>query len=319
MSMTSLVLLSSLVAAPRDNETASTDQVRSAVERGVGFLEEKGAWWIEEKKCVSCHRVGMMVWSLQAARNRGVSVNHRLDEWSRWAVQSTLATNDAGSPVGSGNLEGVAQVLMSRRLPDDDAAHGTSGQLARLIVAGQRADGSWQPGGQLPSQKRDPAETAEVTTMWLAVALAQLNTSQQYDENIARAMSSLERSEHQSTEWYAVRLLLASQFGRDDTSQRLIAELRRQQNADGGWGWLVGADSDALGTGMSMYALLKAGIDRADSMMQRAQSYLVDTQRNDGSWPVRGTKANKQDQIQETAVYWGTTWGLLALTESLNN
>ena len=41
------------------------------------------------------------------------------------------------------------------------------------------------------------------------------------------------------------------------------------------------------------------------------------TQRADGSWPVRGTKAKKRNSLEDTAVYWGTTWATLALVTSL--
>ena len=81
----------------------------------------------------------------------------------------------------------------------------------------------------------------------------------------------------------------------------------------------MGEKSDALGTGMSAYTLLRAGVDFDDVTIKRAQRFLIDTQRDDGSWAVKGTKANKKDRIEETAVYWGTTWAVIGLVESLPN
>ena len=96
----------------------------------------------------------------------------------------------------------------------------------------------------------------------------------------------------------------------------MAGELAKQQQSDGGWGWLVNDPSDALGTGMALYALLQTS-SVEPAVIQRAQQFLVATQGDDGSWPVKGTKAKKRDSVQETATYWGTTWAVIALTESL--
>ena len=68
---------------------------------------------------------------------------------------------------------------------------------------------------------------------------------------------------------------------------------------------------------MSVYGLLQAGVPPDDPSIRKAQRFLVKTQREDGAWAVKGTKANKKDRNQETAEYWGTTWAVLGLTESL--
>ena len=39
--------------------------------------------------------------------------------------------------------------------------------------------------------------------------------------------------------------------------KKLAEELIREQRADGGWGQLAGLDSDAYGTGQSLYALME--------------------------------------------------------------
>ena len=315
--LSSLLLTLSLGALPETQPT--TAQVRETVQRSIPFIEEKGLWWIEEKKCVTCHRVGNMIWSLQAAKRSGFTVSERLAEWRQWSIDKSLANNDKGKITGLGNKEGVVQILLSLDQADNnpeqkEARH----KLAAILLEEQRPDGSWKAGGQLPFQKRPAAETDAVSTMWLTLALLVEGKNEASTPAITRAMKYIEASSPgKSVEWYAVRLLLAVQTGDSDVRDQLVKQLRSQQHADGGWGWMITDDSDALGTGLALYALVSAGVDRIDPAIKGAQQFLVSTQRDDGAWPVRGTKEKRKASVQETAVYWGTTWAVIGLVESL--
>jgi hypothetical protein len=313
VSPTCLLLALTLGAAPTQ-ATPTVDEVRSAVQRSIPYIEGKGEWWIGEKKCVSCHRAGNMVWALGAAREKGFAVSPRLNEWFGWSLEKSLAKNDQGGIDGAANREGVAQLLLAREFFPGGGRAETYRQLQNVIAQGQQPDGGWKPGGQLPSQKRPADETAVVSTAWVALALPADAPGDVLKNAVGRVSAS---PPGQSTEWYAVALLLAERTGDRPRARDLIGKLRSQQQADGGWGWTVGESSDALGTGMALYALLRAGVGRDDASIRRAQAFLVGTQRDDGSWPVHGTKANKKASIEETAVYWGTTWAALALVESL--
>ena len=139
-----VVMLAALCSAAPDEETSLEPQVRNAIRRGIPYIEERGLWWIEKKKCVSCHRVGTMVWSLAAAKRRGFAVNQRLDEWTKWAVEASLSVNDKGKITGLGNKEGVAQLLMARRLAPGTALAKSETRLAALLGKDQLPDGSWK-------------------------------------------------------------------------------------------------------------------------------------------------------------------------------
>jgi len=294
----------------------TTAQVRETVQRSIPYIQAKGASWIEEQKCVSCHQVNTMVWSLSAARRNSFQVSDNLDDWIKWATDTSLSKNDKGEVVGLGNKEGVAQLLLSL---DSDADKCTvRKELTTLLADGQKPDGSWKPGGQLPSQKRPRSETVTVSTMWLALALMTEQASETNTPAVERALSFTEASPPgKSTEWYAVRLLLAVQLEDYELRDRLVKTIREHQQPDGGWGWLVAEDSDALGTGFAIYALLHAGVSSEDASIKRAQQFLINTQRADGSWAVNGTKAGRKDYVEETSVYWGTTWAALGLMAGL--
>lgn len=313
----SLLLTLSIGALPEAQPTPA--QVRETVQRSIPFIEEKGLWWIEEKKCVTCHRVGNMVWSLEAAKQSGFEVSDRLAEWKQWSIESSLAENDKGKITGLGNQEGVAQLLLSRDQSDNaDEQTETRKKLAGLLLEEQLPDGSWKAGGQLPFQKRPAAETNAVSTMWLTLALLAEGKNEASAPTITNALKFIQASPSgKSVEWYAVRLLLAVQTGETEVRDQLVKQLRSQQHADGGWGWMLADDSDALGTGLALYALVSAGVERQAPAIKGAQQFLVSTQRDDGSWPVRGTKEKKKTSVQETTVYWGTTWAVIGLVESL--
>jgi squalene-hopene/tetraprenyl-beta-curcumene cyclase len=308
-----VVILLALGAAP-DPGLPTTDEVRTAVRRSIPYIEQKGEAWIREKKCVSCHRAGNMAWTLGAAREKGFTVSRRLDEWFTWSLEKSLSRDDQGKIDGAANREGVAQLLLARQFFAGADRAETYRQLQKVIAEGQQADGAWKPGGQLPSQKRPADETAVVSTAWVALALPADAPDEAFKKAVERVSAS---PPGQSTEWWAVALLLAERTGDRSRVGELIGKLRGQQQADGGWGWTVGEPSDALGTGVALYALLRAGVGRDDASIQRGRQFLVRTQRDDGSWPVHGTKANKKGGIEETAVYWGTAWAALALVESL--
>ncbi len=230
-----------------------------------------------------------------------------------------LAKNDKGKLTAAGNKEGAAQLLLAQPLIDAKSKRAASYEtLTNVILGDQQADGSWKPGGQLPSQKRPLAETADVSTMWLALALASQDAEGPPRAALDKALKHIATSPPgKSVEWYAVRLLLATRRRDQVTMTAMSEKLRAAQQSDGGWGWLIDEPSDALGTGLAVYALLQSGVARDDEAIRCGQRFLIDTQRDDGAWDVHGTKANKRKAVQETAAYWGAAWATLALCESL--
>ena len=310
---TTLLAILALTADP-------VPDVHATIERALPYIETGGVTWIEERDCVSCHRVSFMVWSLDAAREKGFGVDaDKLYEWREWSLDKSLSPREEdGELVGLRNLDGLAQLLIARgedplESPRDDSYI----KFAELIVAGQLEDGSWKPAGQLPFQKRSEAETAQASTMWNAISLASAGT----DEASRARRSALEfltpHAEAQSAEWYAAGMLLAQNVANESAVLSLRKELLVRQNEDGGWGWLNGGDSDALGTGQALYALLRTGFPADSDEAVLAIEWLCETQRDDGSWAVRGTKAKKKDSVEETAVYWGTCWAVIALLETI--
>jgi hypothetical protein len=308
--------------------TTDASSVRSVIENSLPFIEREGVRWIEEKKCVTCHQVPFMVWALNAAADRGFAIEpEKINNWNAWARDwRSIHGLDNKEPSDEtktfrGSVDEVAQLLLGKRSQHSFETSSTakeawtSSYVAHLID-GQLDDGSWKPGGQLPMQKRSLRETQEVTTLWSMLAIKTYSNSESdYEEPIERGMRWLADSESgESTEWWAVQLLLQKALQGEEAARKKLIEY---QNKDGGWGWLVTDSSDALGTGQALYALLRSGLTTQHPAVQRAVAFLCYTQKDNGAWTVRGTKKNKQKQIQPTATYWGTCWAVIALAESL--
>lgn len=89
-----------------------------------------------------------------------------------------------------------------------------------------------------------------------------------------------------------------------------------EQNPDGGWSWLHGEESDAFGTGLSLWALARLGRTVSYMAVRRGLEYLIDSQQEDGTWRVRST-LHQEEGATPTGIYWGTGWAAIGLISAL--
>lgn len=291
-------------------------QARETAERAIPYIEKDGTAWIKDRKCLACHYVGYMVWSFREARQRGFDIDQaKLAEWTDWSLSHA---------VGQG-AEGPAQVLLARdRSDQDEKTAKLVAALSDAIVKKQEKDGSWKPGGQLPSQKRPISETTQASTMLCVLGLDTLDKpSEQVVEARDKALAWLKATPPNgkdaavSSEWYGLRLAVAKKFGDPAEVAALRDTILAAQQSDGGWGWLWADKSDAFGTGVSLYALAEAGVPSTDPAIERAWKFLIETQTDQGSWIVNGTKKETKDKPHPFSGFWGSTWALLGLSKTL--
>jgi hypothetical protein len=196
--------------------------------------------------------------------------------------------------------------------------------MCDVIIKGQKKDGSWEPGGQLPAQKRPLLETTHVSTMLCVLGLDSLDQPSQKaiacrDKGLMWLKQTQAKGQNPavSSEWYATRLLIEKRFGDAKQVEAIREQILAAQRSDGGWGWLRADKSDAFGTGVSLYALSQVGVPNSDPAIQNAWRFLVETQNDDGSWIVNGTKNGTKDKPHPFSSFWGSTWALLGLCHSL--
>jgi hypothetical protein len=313
-------------------DDAQAPDVRRAIARSVPFIERGEAEWIASNGCMSCHHTAFTVWSLRAAKQKGIRVDEaKLDEWGNWIADwhnllaPSVRADAKREKIVPAHSDAVGQVLLARGRGPRHAEAGAGSwvmEYANGLLAGQQTDGSWAPGGQLPLQKRPKRETQEVTTMWTMSIIAA-------DSNLPEAAkaAALEKARSwlgdqtvgKSTEWWATRALLERKLCGTAAADRFRAELLKRQGADGGWGWICGEESDALGTGLALYALGQTQLPNANPAIMNARQFLARTQGTDGSWPVHGTKENKKNRVEATATFWGTCWAVIGLCETLDD
>lgn len=319
----STVLIHSVVVCPCMAQQFRTTSVREIVERSLPYIQSGGMSWRNDKKCVSCHTTTFTTWALNRAAENGFVVDEdAVTDWNDWSRdwinhvavkrrdeakcdETLLAENDS-----------VGQLLLGRPRSVEASSEWVA-EYQTFLAKAQNQDGSWKAGGQLPLQKRPKRETQEVSTMWALVAL---QDSEATDEVIQSALKSATKwldtkTLGKSIEWWSTRLLVQQAFGKSDEADGSRQAIFKHQNEDGGWGWLVEEKSDALGTGIALYALARDGAVAADAEVSRAISFLERTQEEDGSWPVHGTKKSGADDVTDTATYWGVCWAVIALSE----
>lgn len=304
--------------------------VKETVEQAIPYLERAGEAWIEKRQCVSCHQVPFMLWSLSAANDQGYAINRdRLKKWTAWSTEvrnfvkpAQKSDLDVASTMAS-QIDTLNALLLGIPDPPDADTDEPPAQtasdttawrqvFAEALVKNQQNQGEWKPCGQLPAQKRPLTETTQVTTAWTLLALSSTQTTAEEQQ---KALATLQNTNPSSTEWWAVNLLLADKHEKMD-ADALSDSLIEKQQPDGGWGWLTSDSSDAMATGMAIYALSRHDPERNKAAISRAVNFLTCTQSSDGSWKVPGTKKTTRNKPTPTSNYWGTAWAVIGLLES---
>ena len=300
--------------------------VHAAIDKSLPYLEQAGVTWMEKRGCVSCHQVPFMLWSLSAASENGFKVDRdKLQQWQDWSTQvrNFVKPNQKDDldqkETLAANIDTMNALLLAIQ---GDSQPDWRATFSEALIDNQQDDGSWKACGQLPAQKRPGRETTRVTVLWTLLALAKEG---QEPKDLKSAFELADQSQDAvSTEWWVARLLLADQWGASDR-ENYRNELLSRQREDGGWGWLSDDPSDALATGMALYAVeLTAQSQQSDEAAEideasgRAVRFLLSTQNENGSWNVPGTKKSTRDQPTPTSNYWGTAWAVIGMLETID-
>jgi hypothetical protein len=123
-----------------------------------------------------------------------------------------------------------------------------------------------------------------------------------------------------TTQAAALRLLLKVRAGEPvKILQPEIDQFLSRQNKDGGWGQLRDVPSDAYATGQALYVLSLAGLKNDRAEVRQAVTFLVATQKGDGSWPMtsRAHPGATPSKNPVPITYFGSAWATLGLMRSV--
>lgn len=321
-----LLVLGGTTESDQSGSRPPADLLSATIDRGLKFLARDAMAWKEEHNCVSCHHAGLVIWSMREAKLRGYAVDEAvLADMTQWVAESGDGKTGVARPPGRPKALNTKAVVFALGLgaepkPDTATAQGLK-KLLKTVEADQTADGSWSSW----PETRPPIFGNSDDSMTALAALALVPTAAAGDASAKAARDKAidwlkSTKSDDDPQSLAMRLVLWTRLGRSDSEWRpMVERIKGRQNTDGGWSQATGMASDAWATGQALYALANAGLKPNDPVMTRGQGFLIKTQRNDGSWPMKSRPTKPGETGSKSLVPItgaGAAWGVLGLVRS---
>jgi squalene cyclase len=284
-----MLVVSTVVPARAGPEEVTPAGIRSAVERALEPVQKSLVVYAERRDCFSCHNQAVPLIALEIARARGLTVD---EDAFQAAVTLTLGDLESaldsyrkgrGQPGGVTRAAYALWALEAGKYPTDEV----TGAVAGYLLKADLDRGHWRT-----SSRRPPMEASAFTATALALrALRYYGSRSQaglVDDRARQVRSWLDASRPADTEDRVFRLWGLKYAGAPPEQLRASArDLLASQRADGGWSQTDKLASDAYATGSALVALHQAGgLATDDPAYQRGVSFLLRTQKPDGTWFV---------------------------------
>lgn len=311
----------------------SAHEAHRALARALGFIQKDAVKWREEHQCASCHHGALTVWVQNEARSRGYDVpTETLGENVEWAKGTFMPMVDRPyDPRPGWRMVGLGPIYLALGSQLAPRVEGLSSdemkRIAAHVVSRQQDDGAYE---EPPPQNGPPPvfESREVMALWCYLALEPYATKQKEEEDPLHAQACREKitaflganKSSDTTQAQALRLLVAARNGESRESlQPRVDRLFSLQQSDGGWAQVPDAPSDAYATGQVLYMLSLTGTGQGRPEVERAVAFLVKTQREDGSWPMKSRARPGATPYKNPVpiTYFGSAWGTLGLLRTL--
>lgn len=314
---------------------SNAQDTRATVNRALTFIQLDAVKWRQEKTCSTCHHGTMTMWVQLEAKTRGYEIEeNEFQENVRWAKQRIMERADLPRDTRPGwnmvntpamYLSIMAQAVPQQSIVTDDDLSRISGHLLRH----QEENGAWI-WSSAPRKNAPPPyfESDEVATRLAVMALAARSIGDGPDASAIR--SSIARAEEwlklqslsNTTQAQVIRLWMRHQIGTTVSElQGDVDELKRLQNMNGGWSQVPDGESDAYATGQVLSVLSLVGLPSTDLAIQDGIAFLVRTQQQDGSWPMK-KRVHPGETPTENVIpitYLGTSWATLGLIRTTDS
>ncbi|HVC92250.1 MAG TPA: prenyltransferase/squalene oxidase repeat-containing protein [Pirellulales bacterium] len=320
-----LVSLLPTVASAQDSRPKQAE-VDATIDRGLGFLVKDALAWKTEHDCASCHHAGLVICSMREAKQFGRAVDEPvLAELTKWVAESGDGKFGMARPASAPKAASPKAIYFAIALGTDPKPDAATQQglnlLLKTVEAEQTENGSWStwPETRPPIfGNSDESLTALATLAFLpAAASGDVEAKAALDKGVKWLAETPTDDDPQSI---ALRLVLWSKLGRPAYEwEPLVGRIKARQNADGGWSQTNDLASDAWATGQALYALAHAGTKSNDAAIARGRAFLIETQREEGSWPMTSRPTvpggnGSTSLIPITGA--GSAWAVLGLVRS---
>lgn len=309
------------------SEALAHAAARRSVARGLDFLQRDAEQWRRERECSTCHHGTLTSWALAEGQAGGYALPPGvLSETGKWTTDRLLARIDLPRDTRPGwsmvNTPAMYLSLSALLVPGQGVlAEGDLRRVQAHLVRHQEADGAWA-WSSAPPQNRPPPffESDEVATLLALTVLGPPEAGRPDEPGVpearAKALAWLRSATpSETTQAATVRLLRHLRWGDAPGRQAAEQSLIVRQNADGGWGQLPGAPSDAYATGQALYVLSLAGVSPGREEIRRGVSFLIATQKPDGSWPMtpRAQPGARPATNASPITHLGAAWATMGL------
>ncbi len=303
-----------------------SSKVRRAIEGGLRIVQKGAKNYPNNRDCFSCHHQTLPMLAMHDVSEAGISIDEALMkdqvQFIRDLFEDRLDSITEGKSLGGRSLT-AGYLLWSFEL-GGMKKDNFSDAFVSYILHQQKKEGNWDV-----QTNRPPSEESKIHTSYLAIYYMDhfvrgADLEKKVKAAIAKVRPWIEKSEPHSQEDFngKYKALIAL----DASAQEIEAarqELLKRQREDGGWAQLPDMKSDAYATGQTLHALVDgtpvSERDPAFRMaINRARSYLLRTQKEDGSWFVKsrskpiqkffdnGDPHGKDQFISMAATSWAT-------------
>ena len=325
--MTAAIVFCAVSAAARAQDVAADPvKLNTTIQRGLGFLVKDALAWKAEHNCVSCHHAGLVIWALHEAKGVGQQVDEPvLAELTKWVAESGSGVTGVPRPKDRPKALNAKPIWLGLGLeadpkPDEVSRKGLN-LMWNTIKSDQVENGSWVAW----PETRPPFFGGSDDSMTALATLAILPAAASGDPEAVAVRDKgmkwlIDTKTDDDPQSVAIRLVLWKRLNRPDAEcEPLVERFKTRQNADGGWSQAPDMASDPWATGQALYALAHAGLKPDDPTLLRAQTFLIRTQQEDGSWPMtsRPTKPGGKGSTSLIPITGGgAAWGVLGLVRS---
>ena len=310
------------VTPPEPNQFDEPLAAEFSLDAAVRFLDQSALDWTKSRQCFTCHTNYAYLLARPA-----ISAETLAHRQVRTALEDLVEVRwETNGPRWDAEVVMSAAVLALNDAATTGELHPTTRKALDRMWTVQRDDGGidWIKCGW-PPMESDDEFGAGMMALAVAAAPAEYRETEAAQAGLQKLRAYLAANPGPTLHHRAMLLWADSYLGDLLTEQeqtQTIAELRKLQKEDGGWGlatlgdWSRGdgleqdlAVSDGYGTGFVVYVLRRSGVPADDPQLQQGIDWLKSNQRASGRWYTRSLNKDSHHFITHA----GSAFAVLAI------